>query len=168
MKSGRSEKDLKGTVEGSPSAKGTLDNYLVTSEDDNNNAKASYTARDSLSRQDAVKRNLALEINNSSKDEQMRPSSQVQLHSEAVEVAKKEAFREVPVVDDVSVGGLAKGCSTSAQAVENPELKKFAADFLSLYCRYCTINFGHNFLYASFTDVWRRILLLLFLKNSFQ
>lgn len=138
MKSGRSEKDLKGTVEGSPSAKGTLDNYLVTSEDDNNNAKAaSYTARDSLSRQDAVKRNLALEINNSSKDEQMRPSSQVELHSEAVEVAKKEAFREVPVVDDVSVGGLAKGCSTSAQAVENPELKKFAADFLSLYCRYC-------------------------------
>ena len=148
MKSGRSEKDLKGTVEGSPSAKGTLDNYLVTSEDDNNNAKAaSYTARDSLSRQDAVKRNLALEINNSSKDEQMRPSSQVQLHSEA---AKKEAFREVPVVDDVSVGGLAKGCSTSAQAVENPELKKFAADFLSLYCRYCTINFRHNFFICIF------------------
>ena len=137
MKSGRSEKDLKGTVEGSPSAKGTLDTYLVTSEDDNNNAKASYTARDSLSRQDAVKRNLALEINNSSKDEQMRPSSQVQLHSEAVEAAKKEAFREVPMVDDVSVGGLAKGCSISAQAVGNPELKKFAADFLSLYCRYC-------------------------------
>nr|POE48267.1 helicase and polymerase-containing protein tebichi [Quercus suber] len=130
LKSGRSEKDLKGTVEGSPSAKGTLDNYLVTSEDDNNNAKA----RDSLSRQDAVKRNLALEINNSSKDEQMRPSSKLQLHSEAVEAAKKEAFREVPVVEDVSVGGLAKGCSTSAQAVENPELKKFAADFLSLYC----------------------------------
>ena len=151
MKSGRSEKDLKGTVEGSPSAKGTLDNYLVTSEEDNNNAKAaSYTARDSLSRQDAVKRNLALEINNSSKDEQMRPSSQVQLHSEAVEAAKKEAFREVPVVDDVSVGGLAKGCLTSAQAVGNPELKKFAADFLSLYCRYCTINFGHNFFICFF------------------
>nr|POE91459.1 helicase and polymerase-containing protein tebichi [Quercus suber] len=102
LKFGRSEKDLKGTVEGSPSAKGILDNYLVTSEDDNNNAKASYIARDSLSRQDAVKRNLALEINNSSKDEQVRPSLQ--------------------------------GCSTSAQAVENPELKKFAADFLSLYC----------------------------------
>nr|POE91457.1 helicase and polymerase-containing protein tebichi [Quercus suber] len=121
-------------LEGSPSAKGTLDNYLVTSEDDNNNAKASHTTRDSLSRLDAVKRNLAFEINNSSKDEQVRPSSQVQLHSKAVEVANKEAFREIPVVDDVSVGGLAEGYSTSAQAVENPELKKFATNFLSLYC----------------------------------
>ena len=150
MKSGRNEIDVKATVEGSLSAKGTLDNYLVTSQDDNTTAKPSYTAHASSSRQDAVKRNLVLEINNSSKDEIKQPFLPVRLHPEtsvAVDATQKEAFQGLPVVGDVSVGGFAKDCSTSAQGVENPDLKKFAADFLSLYCRYCTINFGHNYLH---------------------
>jgi DNA polymerase theta len=162
LKSGKSKIAVNNTVEGSPSAKGTLDNCLVTSEDDNNSAKPSYSAGDS--RQDAVKRKLALESNNSSKDELKRPSFSEQLvsqTSEAVEAAKKEASLGLSGMGDVAAGDFVKGCSTSAQGVDNSDLKKFAADFLSLYCRYCAMNFGNHFLCASFIDIWLSIFCLL-------
>ncbi|XP_059460849.1 helicase and polymerase-containing protein TEBICHI isoform X2 [Corylus avellana] len=135
LKSGRSKIAVKTTVEGSPSAKGTLDNCLVTSDDDKNSAKPSYSAGDSG--QDAVKRKLALEINNSSKDELKWPSFSEQLDSqtsEAVEAAQKEASLGLSGMGGVAAGDFVKGCSTSEQGVDNSELKKFATDFLSLYC----------------------------------
>lgn len=162
FKSGRSKIAVKTSVEGSPSAKGTLDNCLVTSQDDKNSAKPSDSAGDTG--QDAVKRKLALEFNNSSKDELNRPLFSEQLHyetSEAVEAVHKETSLGLSAVGDVAVGGFAKGCSTSAQGVDNPELKKFAVDFLSLYCRYCAMNFGNHFLCASFIDIWLSIFYLL-------
>lgn len=125
FKSERSKIAVKTAVQGSPSAKGTLDNCLVTSQGDKDLAKPSYSAGDS--RQDAVKRNLALEIHNFSMEELEQTSSSKQLPSQtskAVEAAQKETSRELSSV----------GCSTSAHGVDNSEIKKFAADFLSLYC----------------------------------
>lgn len=154
-------------MEGSPSAKGTLDNCLVTSQDDKHSVKPSYSAGDSG--QDAVKRKLALEINNSSKDELKRPLFPEQLNSqtfEAVEAVQKETSLGLSAVGAVAVGG-AKGCSTSTQGVDNPELKKFAAELLSLYCRYCAVNFGNHFLCASFIDIWHSIFSPTFLEFFF-
>ncbi|XP_024930711.1 helicase and polymerase-containing protein TEBICHI isoform X3 [Ziziphus jujuba] len=123
-------------VEGrSPSAKGTLDNYLVTSQDDNNTRKTLHTESDLLGRQDPVRRNLSSEINSSLKDESERaplPSQSQTLEAfEAVQKGKSEALSEVGNAEV----GLAKGNSAALlQGVENSELKKFATDFLSLYC----------------------------------
>lgn len=142
-------------VEGrSPSAKGTLDNYLVTSQDDNNTRKTLHTESDLLGRQDPVRRNLSSEINSSLKDESERaplPSQSQTLEAfEAVQKGKSEALSEVGNAEV----GLAKGNSAALlQGVENSELKKFATDFLSLYCRYCTLSVtyaGSMFLFCFF------------------
>ncbi|XP_057468034.1 helicase and polymerase-containing protein TEBICHI [Actinidia eriantha] len=113
LKSGRDDKDPKITIEGSPSTKGSLDGYLVTSQDDNCISKPLCTDHHSSARQDPVKRNLTLEINSLTKDE----NQQSQVPSYAC---------------DVSVRGLVN--SYSADSAGNSELKNFAADFLSLYC----------------------------------
>lgn len=152
LKSGRSKKDAKAITEGSPSAKGTLDKCLVTSQEDNNTSKPSYTAKDSLGGPDAVKRKLALEIENSSKEELKQSFSSEELHpqtSEAIDEAQKETTTGLSAIGDVAVGGSANCCSTFAQGVDNSELKKFTADFLSLYCRYCTQKFQEPFICAS-------------------
>ncbi|XP_041019360.1 helicase and polymerase-containing protein TEBICHI isoform X2 [Juglans microcarpa x Juglans regia] len=136
FKSGRSKKHVKATFEGSPSAKGTLENCLVTSKDDNS-PRSSYTVHDSLAGLDAVRRNLALEINNSSKDEFKQPLFSEELRpatSEAVEVAQNEASHGLSVMGEAAVGDLAKGSSKFPHGVDKSDLKKFAADFLSLYC----------------------------------
>lgn len=148
FKSGRSKKHVKATFEGSPGAKGTLDNCLVTSKDDNS-PRSSHTAHDSLAGPDAVRRNLALEeIHNSSKDEVKQPFFSEELHpatSEAIEVAQNEASHGVSLMGDAAVGNLTKGCSEFPHgAADNSDLKKFAADFLSLYCRYCTLNIRNH------------------------
>ena len=135
-KPGRNEKDGR-TIEGSPSAKGTLDSYLVTSQEDNNSNKPSRAACNLLARQDHVKRNLSLEINSSLKDERdvlFLPSK-----SEAAEVldaTQNGMLQDLLEVGDVADVGLGKSDSSLVQGPENSEIKKFANDFLSLYCRY--------------------------------
>lgn len=128
LKPGRNEKDVKTRVEGSPSGKGTLDNFLVTSQDVN--ITNMCAGRDSLARQDPVKRNLSLEIDGCMNDECKWPSQ-----SQAAETleTQKGTVEGLPEVSGVAVG---------VQGAENSEIKKFATYFLPLYCRYCSPNSG--------------------------
>ena len=142
VKSGRNEKEVK-TVETSPSAKATLDSYLRTSPESYNVAKASCKFGDSVARQDQVRRNLALEMDNSSKNERMDSHT-----SEASGANQKTLGEGMTKAGDVAAGGSSKDYSEFAGGVENVEMKKFAVDFLSLYCRYCNVFyclFGHEF-----------------------
>lgn len=135
MKSARAEKDAKVT-EVSPSAKGTLDNYLKNSQDDGHTSKQSL-----LSRHEVVKRNLSLEIDEYSKDEKNQAllSDQAQPQTtEAVKGAQKVISRCSYEAGNNEVGCHMKDGSVSAHILESSELKQFATDFLSLYCRYCT------------------------------
>ncbi|XP_057957397.1 helicase and polymerase-containing protein TEBICHI isoform X2 [Malania oleifera] len=134
LKSGRGEKDARTAVEVSPRAKGTLDNYLVASQDDERTLKPSHAGHGPSTTQDTVKRNLASEINLSKYVDQHAPLL-AQGSCQTFELsgeAQKESCRYK--ASDLSVEGTSKGCSLSAQGAENSELKQFAADFLSLYC----------------------------------
>lgn len=136
-KPGRNNNDVKNGVEGkSPSAKGTLDNYLATSQGDKNTDKPLSTTHDLLAQRDPVRRNLSSEISCSLKDECKGLSTQSQT-DEASEGAQKQKSGELSEVGNGAVGGFTKGNSALLQGVENSELKKFATNFLSLYCRYC-------------------------------
>lgn len=133
LKSGRGAKEAKTAVEGSPSAKGTLGNYLVTSEDDKCSLKGSHAACDS------VKRILKLE-NVSSQDENERAcmsnyqrGDQCQ-NFESFQMGQRETFQDSVEEGQVIVEVLSKGCSINVQRSENAGLKQFATDFLSLYC----------------------------------
>lgn len=84
------EPNAKLSHEGSPSAKGSLSNYLVSSPNENRPLSTLPTTCGSSDRQDQVRRNLSLDIES----------------------------------------------SDSVHGVENPELQQFAANFLSVYCRY--------------------------------
>ncbi|XP_022131667.1 helicase and polymerase-containing protein TEBICHI isoform X3 [Momordica charantia] len=90
LKSGSYEKDGKRTFEGSPGAKGTLDNYLVNSQDHGN---SDNPVRETLFAQDL---------------------ESYETGSSAVKAMASD-WGVVP-------------------CTEKPELKQFAADFLSLYC----------------------------------
>ncbi|XP_021894934.1 helicase and polymerase-containing protein TEBICHI-like isoform X2 [Carica papaya] len=131
LKSGRVGKNAKVTV-CSPSAKGSLDDYLKVPLDDNNAAKSSYKASGSLTRKDAVKRTLVSEINKlpEADKEKKQASIPTHIHMEAsgVEGTLKRASQNSGAQDFV------KGCSVSTDDAENLELKQFATDFLSLYC----------------------------------
>ncbi|CAB4266528.1 unnamed protein product [Prunus armeniaca] len=131
LKSGRNEKDVKVKVEGSPNAKGTLDNYLLASQENNITSEPSYKVCDSLAQQDQVRRNLTSEIDNSLKDEFKQLPLSSQLHSEANDVSQanqKETSRGLTKVGDV------KEYPAFTEGEDRAELKDFAADFLSLYC----------------------------------
>ncbi|XP_058001762.1 helicase and polymerase-containing protein TEBICHI isoform X2 [Hevea brasiliensis] len=137
LKSGRVEKDGRTTSEGSSSAKGTLDNYLVNSQDPNHGAKLSSMAWGLLARQDSVKRNLALEINNISKEENKGPFLVANMDSQTskgFEAVKRETSQGSSNAGNVAFEGLAKGFPVSNHSAENLEIKQFANDFLSLYC----------------------------------
>uniref|UniRef100_A0A516IJI0 Helicase and polymerase-containing protein TEBICHI n=1 Tax=Turnera subulata TaxID=218843 RepID=A0A516IJI0_9ROSI len=130
LKHGKSEKDARSKIEVSPSAKATLDSFLVNSSQEE---KRGANAKPSLpvARQDPVKRNLAPEINRISGNEgsQRPPSSSVVL-----EKVEKEKSQGSSNVGNVAPQGVAKSCSLSGNIAENSELKQFATDFLSLYC----------------------------------
>lgn len=156
MKSGKVEKDAKLAVEGSPSGKGTLDNYLRTSQEDNQTTKPSQRAYDLLAKLEPVKRNLSLEINKFTKDESKQP-----LLSALVQPPDFEVFKIIQKVTSQvsSEGGCdsrVNDCSVSAHVKENSELKQFANDFLSLYCRYCL------FLKKILISSWYKLLLSCF------
>jgi len=127
LKSGRIEKDARSkVVEGSPSAKGTLDNYLVNSKDDNR-------GRGLL-----VKRSLALGIDEVSNEEKEESFVSGRLCVGSCE-GGKEVQKEMSQGSSGNVGNIAvervvKGCLDLGNGVENSELKQFATDFLSLYC----------------------------------
>ena len=140
----RSEKDARHGVDGSPSAKGTLDSYLVSSQDDCNAARLSNaaTAADPLARNNLVKRNLGLDIDGSLDNEPGKlPVSSDQGHQQA-QAMRPGLMNELPKASGVVVEDPAqeKGCDFG-QGARNSEIKWFAADFLSLYCRYITLTF---------------------------
>ena len=120
LKTGRIEKDSKRAVDGSPSSKGTLDNYLVTSPDDNS------TARGSSAGKGPVKRNLTLEINLPSKDENENALLSGQLGhgtTEALGETHTENSRGLSQMGGVGVGEQLKDCSVSAHGPVNSVLK---------------------------------------------
>lgn len=124
LKSKRIEKDGKATVGGSPSAKGSLENFLVTSEEKN---MPSLSTSDFPFGRAPIKRNLTLEISSSFKLVEKEPLLSAEGHSGKL--------------DDVAVAiaGDIKDSTAIEEAAEvvNSELKQFATNFLSLYCRYC-------------------------------
>ncbi|XP_039027780.1 helicase and polymerase-containing protein TEBICHI isoform X1 [Hibiscus syriacus] len=125
LKIGRFEKNEKTTMEGSPSAKGTLDNYLGTSQD-NEIVYPSCTT----SGNDPIKTNLASEFDIFSKHENEH-SLLAETKSQEFEVAHKGISLGLSEAGNVAFLGPAEG---ALQLGENPELKQFASDFLSLYC----------------------------------
>ncbi|XP_031265968.1 helicase and polymerase-containing protein TEBICHI isoform X2 [Pistacia vera] len=134
LKSGKVEKDAKLAIEGSPSGKGTLDNYLRTSQEDNQTTKPSQGAKDLLAKLEPVKRNLSLEINKFSKDESKQPLLSAQVQPEAFEVFKSIQKVTTQVSSEGGCDSLINDCSVSAHVTENSDLKQFANNFLSLYC----------------------------------
>ncbi|KAL6006246.1 hypothetical protein ACLOJK_040292 [Asimina triloba] len=150
--------DLKIRLDGSPSAKGSLNSFLVSSEHVKSPAKLSYSGHVVVSSEDPVRRNLTLEINldsdvphkpiDLSNDFQSQVSSE---NGEVLEGSKKEASSEGSEENIASyeqknvVRGPLKEENISSVVPEEEvletlpckgtlELKQFAADFLSLYC----------------------------------
>ncbi|XP_073110579.1 helicase and polymerase-containing protein TEBICHI isoform X1 [Elaeis guineensis] len=136
----KSDKDPKSPLDGSPSAKGNLDSYLVESSD----ASSCAGHGAALSRHDSVRRNLSSDISLVS-DVPKKPiliscSSGSGDSSNSVEGLSGVgigALDEAPadvlgsgeqghILDDPCDAGIATG--------GNSELKRFATDFLSLYC----------------------------------
>ncbi|KAJ8751696.1 hypothetical protein K2173_025862 [Erythroxylum novogranatense] len=140
LKSGKVEKDARIIVEGSPSAKCTLDSYLVDASDNERAAaKSPSTTCGLLSCQDPVRRNLELGIDKApnSKEQNEEPCSFQQknsITSQQFETVKRETSEGSSNVGNVPVGDLPKDSLTSGPVQESSELKQFASDFLSLYC----------------------------------
>ncbi|CAJ1972305.1 unnamed protein product [Sphenostylis stenocarpa] len=103
-KAGRSEKGARHGADASPSAKGTLDGYLVASQDG---------GTDGATAANTVKRNLASEID-SSLDNGLNKHT----------VSSAQGFGDSESSRPSEMG----------QGAAKSELKQFAADFLSLYC----------------------------------
>ncbi|KAK1266849.1 hypothetical protein QJS04_geneDACA019368 [Acorus gramineus] len=113
--------------DGSPDVKGTLDSYLVSSPDAIPLVRRSDGALPSPGH--AVKRNLASEITRAS-----------QVEREEGNEGLKGVQQVAPPDTMVDAGNVSVGVSDILQNPDvesgdgNRELKKFAADFLSLYC----------------------------------
>ncbi|XP_038985040.1 helicase and polymerase-containing protein TEBICHI isoform X5 [Phoenix dactylifera] len=136
----KSDKDPKSPLGGSPSAKGNLDSYLVKSPDASSCAGRGAV----LSRHDTVRRNLSSEISSAS-DVAKKPiliscSSGSGGSSKSVEGqsgVRIGALGEAPA--DVLGSGeqghtLDDPCGVGIATRRNSELRRFATDFLSLYC----------------------------------
>lgn len=126
LKTGRFEKNEKTKVECSPSAKGALNSYLRTLQD-NEIVQPSCTTRGN----DPIKMNFASEIDKSFKHENEHSLLLAETKSQVFEETHKGISMGLSEAGNAAFGNHAEG----AQVGENPELKKFAADFLSLYCR---------------------------------
>lgn len=139
MKSKLVEKDARSTLEASPRGKGSLDGFLVISQDDVPPAGYLQTSNCSSAKPDFVKRKLELEVRLSSKDENKEIYLPGEGHCQMAK-ASGEAQQKKPKTSDtgdVISQDLGMDTSDSSHDLKNPELKQFAADFLSLYCRYC-------------------------------
>ncbi|KAF1858617.1 hypothetical protein Lal_00044650 [Lupinus albus] len=135
-KVGKSEKGARHGGDGSPSAKGTLDSYLVASQDDCNAARISNMPADSLTRHDLVKRNLALEINSAPDNELDKPPIYSVRGHQDFEANQLRPINELPKVSGMEVEDPVQVNNSNdfKQGVMKSELKQFAEDFLSLYC----------------------------------
>ncbi|KAL1315068.1 hypothetical protein HN51_041855 [Arachis hypogaea] len=137
---GRSEKGEKNHgVDGSPSAKGTLDSYLVSSQDDCHAARLSNVATpvgESLVRQHSVKRNLALDVSSCIDYEHSKLPVLSAQGNELAQALPSGLMDESSKVSCMVVGdpGQEKGWSGMGMGVPNLDAKRFAAEFLSLYC----------------------------------
>ena len=138
LKDDKAEKDPKATLDVSPSAKGTLDGYLVKSPDSGSPGDRRSTGRGTPSRHDPVKRNLTLEIGSGLGT---MPNACVGSSGLGVGVnsVKIERFGGVQAGANGSIEqgpAVLEACNAVECGDGNSELKKFATDFLSLYCRY--------------------------------
>ncbi|XP_042498308.1 helicase and polymerase-containing protein TEBICHI isoform X2 [Macadamia integrifolia] len=139
LKSERYVKEKRTVLDGSPSAKGSLDSFLVNSQDSNRLANSSFADPVVPPRQDTVKRNLTLEINLSSEITHRHAYSETQGQPRTVEVSREEAQREQSQGTSELGNNAVQDCAADtieppSPGPDNPEFKKFAADFLSLYC----------------------------------
>ncbi|KAJ9555668.1 hypothetical protein OSB04_010282 [Centaurea solstitialis] len=130
-KSGIVEQDAKLSLETSPSAKGSLSNYLVSSPNGNHLLRTLPTARGPSDRPDQVRRNLTSEIESSSRNEHVEIISSDQGHVHRSQREKRDV--QCNEVEPIA-GGLQCNSSDFGRGVENPELQQFAANFLSVYC----------------------------------
>lgn len=128
-KSGRPEKEARVTAEGSPSAKGSLDNYLEKSKDGSLVAKS----LDSVS--DHVRRNLTLDSRLLSRDVDCHPPHVQPQSHEASGVDNGSKIKLLSDIGSNPTTGIENDSSETETTVQNSELKEFAVDFLSLYCR---------------------------------
>ncbi|KAK4388861.1 Helicase and polymerase-containing protein TEBICHI [Sesamum angolense] len=133
-KSGRLEKEARNRIEGSPSAKGSLESYLETSKTDHAPAKSLNSVSDQNARLVPIERSLILDTGISSKDDDEDPCRGLPQSPEASRVAqglKSEVFSDI---GSVGTHGIEKDNSQTENPVQISELKEFATGFLSLYC----------------------------------
>lgn len=123
-KHGRSGKGGRICVDGSPSGKGTLDSYLVSSQEKSSPARLSHTTTNPSPRVDAVKRSLAPVLDSSFDNEHKQhvPPDRIQ----------KGLTDDLPKVTDEAVE---KPIGENSTYIRQGVSKQFAVDFLSLYCR---------------------------------
>ncbi|XP_071919297.1 helicase and polymerase-containing protein TEBICHI isoform X1 [Coffea arabica] len=136
VKSKKVGKDAKIAVEGSPGTKGSLDNFLVGSEENKNSPNRA--ASESPVKRVPIKRNLTLEISLSSKDEKKDALLPMEVRAQGLDLFGYAQRVNSETSNDFggSVAGASKEVPENATAgeAENPELKRFATNFLSLYC----------------------------------
>ncbi|KAK4419988.1 Helicase and polymerase-containing protein TEBICHI [Sesamum alatum] len=133
-KSGRLEKEARKQIEGSPSAKGSLESYLETSKNDHAPAKSLNSVCDQNAGQVPIQRSLILDSGISSKDEVEDPRQGLPQSPEASGVAqgsKSEVFSDI---GSVGTKDIEKDNSQTENPAQSSELKEFATGFLSLYC----------------------------------
>ncbi|KAL0330327.1 UNVERIFIED_CONTAM: Helicase and polymerase-containing protein TEBICHI [Sesamum radiatum] len=133
-KSGRLEKEATNRIEGSPSAKGSLESYLETSKTDHAPAKSLNSVSGQNARLVPIQRSLILDTGISSKDDDEDPCRGLPQSPEASRVSqglKSEVFSDI---GSVGTNGIEKDNSQTENPVQISELKEFATGFLSLYC----------------------------------
>ncbi|XP_020550378.1 helicase and polymerase-containing protein TEBICHI [Sesamum indicum] len=133
-KSGGLGKKSRNQIEGSPSAKGSLESYLETSKTDHAPAKSLNSVCDQNTRLVPIQRSLILDTGMSSKDEDEYPCRRLPQSPEASGFAqglKSEVFSDI---GSVGTNGTEKDNSQTENPVQISELKEFATGFLSLYC----------------------------------
>ncbi|CAN4127872.1 unnamed protein product [Withania somnifera] len=126
LKPARAKKDVKTSQEGSPRTKGSLDGYLVTSQDD---SKPSHKDRGTL-----IKRNLTLEIGPYLKHENKESTSLIEAQSTTSKTKTSKEKSDIhPDSYVVENRGHGEDVLVATQVTGNSELKQFATNFLSLY-----------------------------------
>lgn len=127
----RPEKEAKTQIQCSPSAKGSLVSYLETSP-----AKCLNSILDDKMRPVPVKRNLTLESGLLlSRDENGGALDRQPQSSEASGTARGVKNESLSGIGNDAEEGVRKNSSAMSALAQNSNLKEFATDFLSLYCR---------------------------------
>lgn len=133
----RNEKDEKETVGGSPSAKGNLDGYLKRCEDGDHVVRHSYSDNCSSEVLDSARRNLVADMEKHARSEYTEPSLWAGLQQcDNSDATLKKMDQSSSGLEDVAAEGETKDYPLSTNQTENVELRQFANNFLSLYCRY--------------------------------